>query len=280
MKEIISQLSAEFERMEKENITLKKELDGLKAKQQTHNLWAASPLSVMLNHRLEAASFSLMARKTPEDMSWRQIKEICDSGLAQMMFRLGDQKTVKLKNGVTIKVQIIGFYHDLDKHDVPVPITWELVDFWPDRQVMNHKMTNLTSWKDSFMRKWLHGDVRNLLPDDLVEVITPVVKYTCEGGDNEKPKMIETVDSLFLLSEQEIFGRKIYSNGGEGHWYELYRQEDFSYAKKYPDGERGWRWERSPYSGNPNYFCGVNGSGSAGIGVASDSYGVSFGFCV
>ena len=178
MKEIISQLSAEFERMEKENITLKKELDGLKAKQQTHNLWAASPLSVMLNHRWEAASFSLMARKTPEDMSWRQIKEICDSGLAQMMFRLGDQKTVKLKNGVTIKVQIIGFYHDLDKHDVPVPITWELVDFWPDRQVMNHKMTNLTSWKDSFMRKWLHGDVRNLLPDDLVEVITPVVKYT------------------------------------------------------------------------------------------------------
>ena len=64
-----------------------------------------------------------MARKTPEDMSWRQIKEICDSGLAQMMFRLGDQKTVKLKNGVTIKVQIIGFYHDLDKYDVPVPIT-------------------------------------------------------------------------------------------------------------------------------------------------------------
>lgn len=94
MKEIISQLSAEFERMEKENITLKKELDGLKAKQQTHNLWAASPLSVMLNHRLEAASFSLMARKTPEDMSWRQIKEICDSGLAQMMFRRGSGFTV------------------------------------------------------------------------------------------------------------------------------------------------------------------------------------------
>ena len=130
------------------------------------------------------------------------------------------------------------------------------------------------------MRKWLHGDVRNLLPDDLVEVITPVVKYTCEGGDNEKPKMIETVDPLFLLSEQEIFGRKIYSNGGEGHWYELYRQEDFSYAKKYPDGEREWRWERSPYSGDTNGFCSVDGSGSAGANTAYSSGGVSFGFCV
>ena len=135
------------------------------------------------------------------------------------------------------------------------------------------------------MRKWLHGDVWNLLPDDLVEVITPVVKYTCEGGDNEKPKMIETLDPLFLLSEQEIFGRKIYSNGGEGHWYELYRQEDFSYAKKYPDGERGWRWERSPYSGYTDNFCNVDSSGSADYYSANDSSadgssGVSFGFCV
>lgn len=67
MKEIISQLSAEFERMEKENITLKKELDGLKAKQQTHNLWAASPLSVMLNHRwrrLPSPSWPVRPRKT------------------------------------------------------------------------------------------------------------------------------------------------------------------------------------------------------------------------
>lgn len=278
MKEIISQLSAEFERMEKENITLKKELDGLKAKQQTHNLWAASPLSVMLNHRLEAAFFSLMARKTPEDMSWRQIKEICDSGLAQMMFRLGDQKTVKLKNGVTIKVQIIGFYHDLDKHDVPVPITWELVDFWPDRQVMNQKMTNLTSWKDSFMRKWLHGDVWNLLPDDLVEVITPVVKYTCEGGDNEKPKMIETLDPLFLLSEIEIFGTTTYSVAGEGTQYEWYKAGN-SRIKKVNGSASNW-WERSPYSGNANIFCNVDSSGSADYSYAGNSDGVSFGFCV
>ena len=92
--------------------------------------------------------------------------------------------------------------------------------------------------------------------------------------------MIETFDPLFLLSEQEIFGRKIYSNGGEGHWYELYRQEDFSYAKKYPDGERGWRWERSPLSGSTTYFCCVTSSGNASTNAASYSYGVSFGFCV
>lgn len=46
------------------------------------------------------------------------------------------------------------------------------------------------------------------------------------------------------------------------------------------DGDANWWWERSPYSGNSNYFCSVANSGSASINGASSSRGVAFGFCV
>jgi hypothetical protein len=39
-------------------------------------------------------------------------------------------------------------------------------------------------------------------------------------------------------------------------------------------------WERSPCSGNGNYFCLVYSSGGAGYNNATSSIGVAFGFCV
>ena len=117
-----------------------------------------------------------------------------------------------------------------------------------------------------------------MLPADLRKVIKPCLKKTSLGGNSEKYGL--TSDPLFVLSEQEIFGRKIYSHGGEGHWYGWYRQENTEYGKCKQNGERDWRWERSPYSGGTNYFCGVYSSGYAGYDNAYNSSGVSFGFCV
>ena len=39
-------------------------------------------------------------------------------------------------------------------------------------------------------------------------------------------------------------------------------------------------WERSPNGSNSTNFCNVNSNGSADYYYASDSYGVSFGFCI
>ena len=98
------------------------------------------------------------------------------------------------------------------------------------------------------------------------------------GGNSEKYGL--TSDPLFVLSEQEIFGRKIYSHGDEGHWYGWYRQENTEYGKCKQNGERDWRWERAPLSGDTDGFCCVGGSGNAGTSGAGGSNGVSFGFCV
>lgn len=135
------------------------------------------------------------------------------------------------------------------------------------------------SWDASYLRAKLNGNFfEKQLPADLKAVIKPVVKITAKSGKNEM--LVPSVDKLFVLSEQEVFGRKIYSCGGEGKWYEWYKRENTPYGKCKQNGERDWRWERSPYSGTTTDFCCVNDNGSASYGTASYSLGVSFGFCI
>lgn len=211
-------------------------------------------------------------------LSWEFIKNICDAGAAKMFFHVGQTKTITLKNGKDIMVRIIGINHDVDKNGASCPLTWETVNLWEGRQVMNAKCSNKGGWEDSGMRKWLADYVLELLPDELSIVLCNTIKSTTAGGTSDK--MVETVDKLFLLSEQEVFGRQIYSKGNEGHWYDWYRLENVSYGKKYPGGECGWRWLRSPNGSNGTSFCYVNRSGIADYTNAGNSYGVSFGFCI
>ena len=83
---------------------------------------------------------------------------------------------------------------------------------------------------------------------------------------------------MFLLSEIEIFGATTYSFAGEGTQYEYYAAGNTTIKKV--NGSAYYWWERSPYSDDTYRFCGVNSSGGADYDSASDSYGVSFGFCV
>ena len=144
---------------------------------------------------------------------------------------------------------------------------------------MNEKSTNEGGWDASYLRSKLNGNFfKNQLPADLKAVIKSVVKITAKSGKNEM--LVPSVDKLFVLSEQEIFGRKIYSCGDEGRWYDWYKKENTPYGKCKQNGEKDWRWERSPRSGGTNNFCYVNNNGGAYNYNASNSYGVSFGFCV
>ena len=92
--------------------------------------------------------------------------------------------------------------------------------------------------------------------------------------------LVPSVDKLFVLSEQEVFGRKIYSCGDEGRWYDWYKKENTPYGKCKQKGEKDWRWERSPHSGSTSFFCYVYSDGISSTDHASSSCGVSFGFCV
>ena len=114
------------------------------------------------------------------------------------------------------------------------------------------------------------------LPATLRNVIKTVNKRTSAG--NQSSSIQTTQDKLFLLSEIEIFGATTYSFAGEGTQYEYYAAGNTTIKKV--NGSADYWWERSPYSDDTTYFCGVNASGYADYYGASGSCGVSFGFCV
>ena len=92
--------------------------------------------------------------------------------------------------------------------------------------------------------------------------------------------LVPSVDKLFVLSEQEVFGRKIYSCGGEGKWYEWYKRENTPMASASRMVRGIGDGSVLLYSGGTDNFCCVSNSGSAYYSDASDSFGVSFGFCI
>ena len=208
------------------------------------------------------------------DMTWEQIQTISDAGKAANYFNVGDTKNITL-DGVSYPVQIIGFNHDTKTDGGIAGITFQLVDCLNIIYQMNSSDTNVGGWKSSAMRSRM-SEFLGQLDEDLQSVIKPVKKLTSIGNNSSA---IETVsDKLFLLSEVEIFGSTTYSFAGEGSQYDWYKAGNTK-VKKINGFAYSW-WERSPSSGNTYNFCHVNNIGNAVYYAASDSYGVSFGFCV
>ena len=223
-----------------------------------------------------AVSETVYPKRPLSDYSWGEIATLSQSGMADKLFNVGDEKEFQLNDGPTIHARIIGFNHDQSDITLPLGITFETVETLDKDYQMNKKNTNDGGWAESYLRKMLNSDIYGeALPGDLREVIKPCTKLTFNDGE-----LSETVDRLFVLSEQEVFGRKTWSNGGEGKWYEYYRRENTDYFKCKQNGEGDWRWERSPCPSGATGFCGVGSGGGAYRSGASGAYGVAFGFCI
>lgn len=209
------------------------------------------------------------------DTDWADI-DICGRlGMAQQFFKVGDSKTVNI-GGTNYEVQIIGFNHDDKVSGGKAAYSFQLVDCLNQTQQMNTSNTNTGSWNGSAMRGRM-STYKSQLPAALRNVIKTVKKKSGTGGGSSSGTQ-QTNDDLFLLSEIEIFGTTTYSVAGEGTQYEWYKAGNTK-VKKVNGSAADW-WERSPYSGDTDIFCIVVSYGNANSGYASDSFGVSFGFCV
>ena len=209
------------------------------------------------------------------DTDWADI-DICGRlGMAQQFFKVGDSKTVNI-GGTNYEVQIIGFNHDDKVSGGKAAYSFQLVDCLNQTQQMNTSNTNTGGWNGSAMRGRM-STYKSQLPAALRNVIKTVKKKSGTGGGSSSGTQ-QTNDDLFLLSEIEIFGTTTYSVAGEGTQYEWYKAGN-SRIKKVNGSADDW-WERSPYSGDTNFFCRVYSSGNANYDYASASNGVSFGFCV
>ncbi|MFR4699576.1 MAG: DUF6273 domain-containing protein [Christensenellaceae bacterium] len=132
---------------------------------------------------------------------------------------------------------------------------------------MNKTWTNKGGWLASDMRRYLNEEVIELLPDDLLAAIKPR-----KFGDEE--------DRLWLFSEVEIFGERIWGAGDEGDKQLEYFKNPINRVKFDEDGDALWWWERSPYAGYSGHFCYVNDNGNASDHSANYSHGVCFGFYI
>lgn len=265
IKEVFSKLSDEFSAMAKTIEYQKAVISRLNNQPVCPYAWHDA-----------AVSETVYPKRPLNDYSWREIAMLSESGMADKLFNVGDEKEFKLGDGSTIHARIIGFNHDQSDIALPLGITFETVETLDKDYQMNKKSTNGGGWAESYLRMMLNSDIYNAaLPGDLRDFIKPCTKLSFNDGE-----LSETVDKLFILSEQEVFGRKIFSNGGEGKWYEYYRRENTEYGKMKQNGEKDWRWERSPFASNTTYFCRVSNNGGANADSASDAYGVAFGFCI
>ena len=244
-------------------------------------VWTVTAGSTSKTINIDKVAVFYLAMSDLESLSWFQVAAISKMGLARAQFHIGDEKTLTV-NGVRYTAVIIGF-----DHDTPVDtatygrdkagITWQLKNCLNTTYQMNSSNTNSGGWKSCTMRTSTMATLLSRLASDLKNAIVKVKKLSSAG--NQSTAINTTEDSLFLLSEVEIFGSTTYAKAGEGSQYEYYQSGNS--RVKTVNGSVSFWLERSPDGSNSEGFCSVNSNGTAlGGNFASGSGGVAFGFCI
>lgn len=242
--------------------------------------WTVTVGSISKTINIDAIAVFYMVMSDLGSLSWSQVAAISKLGLASTLFHIGDEKTLTV-NGVSYTAVIIGF-----DHDTPVDtatygrdkagITWQLKNCLNTIYPMNSSNTNNGGWTSCAMRLSTMETMLSQLESDLKNAIVKVKKLSSAG--NQSTDINTTEDSLFLLSEVEIFGSTTYAKAEEGSQYEYY-QSGNSRVKTVNGSASAW-WERSPIGSDSVGFCRVASNGSANSRHASEANGASFGFCV
>jgi len=160
------------------------------------------------------SAFSFDCTPTAQTAPWGLIGKLSEAGLANTYFSLGDKKSFTL-GGVSYEAQIIGFNHDILTAGGTAGITWQMVDCLNTTYAMypGTSTINRGGWADMPLRATIAGFLSQL-PADLRAAIKPVNKLSSAGLQSSN--IVTTSDSLFLLSEIEIFGSVSQSFAGEG----------------------------------------------------------------
>lgn len=205
--------------------------------------------------------------------SWETIIAACQSGNVPDSWAVGDSKPMAI-NGTNYQIDIIGKNHDVyTDGSGTASLTFQLHDCYIEAKQMYYVDLSGLGWKNTDMRLTYLPAILALMPAEVKNGIHAVNKKTSEGGNSTT---IETVsDTLFLLSEVEVFGTNHSSVPGEGIQYDYYKAGNPKIKKR--EGVDEFWWERSSASGG--MFCRVRDNGQAGASNASNSLGVSFAFC-
>lgn len=200
-----------------------------------------------------------LIKQIPVETSWFEITEQIKSGKAKEILSVGDKIPFELLNGQKV-CAVVAAIEPYNKNEV-VFVFEDCIA----KHKMNEENTNKGGWKDCQMRKYLNGDIYNLLPDDLKESIKDR-KIVQKLGDKE----YVSIDKLWLPSSTEL-GYK-YSVDVDDVHFPLFKDEKSRVRQI--NGETEWWWERSPGANNSSYFYNVNYFGTSYNNGAYTSLGV------
>ena len=207
-------------------------------------------------------------RRVSTPTTWDEIAGKIKAGKASEFLSVGDIVPFTMKDGQTVNAVVaeIDPYGDNE-------VAFVIEECLDESHVMNEEYTNAGGWRDCDMRKYLNGEILDLLPDDLKAVIAD--RTITQEKDGEE---LTSTDKLWLLSLTEV-GEDYETDKGDVH-FSLFKDERS--RVKQQSGETVWYWLRSPNAANSTNFCGVNATGTANNGNAdaNSSTGVAFGFLI
>lgn len=207
--------------------------------------------------------------------TWEQIIAACHNNEVPDTWKVADHKPMTI-GGSDYLIDIIGKNHD-DYSDGSgkAPLTFQLHDCYNIAKAMHSTGSNTMGWGKCSMRVEHLPTILKQMPADVQSGIREVNKISKNGG--KSTLLVTTKDSLFLLSEVEVFGSSSNSLSGEGTQYDYYKAGN-STVKNFNGSAYDW-WERSPSTGSTRYYCVVKSTGSSINANSNTIRGVAFAFC-
>lgn len=204
---------------------------------------------------------------------------------AHRKISVGDTQNISV-DGTSYAANIIGFNHDELSIDTAygkptatgkAGMTFQLLGCLAKNQLMNNSNTNAGGWASCVMRNTNMVTIMSQIPTEFRSFLKSVKKLTSVGGNSST--IGTTTDTLFLLSEIEIFGSLTHSFSGEGSQYAYYKAGN-SKIKTSPTGSATPWWGRSPAKDAISFCLTTNTGAAAGVNSgASAPIGASFGYC-
>lgn len=223
------------------------------------------------------------------DFTWAEIARMSESGKADKLFNIHDDKEIELTTGEKVIVEIVGFNHDILASDETktAGITFGMKNCLTQRYSMNAIKENIGGWKDSEMRTvHIREHFYDVLQEEIKEVIKHVNKKTSAG--NMSTTIDTTVDDVWLFSRIELGiadSRNPYESTHiqEGSMYPAFTNDE-TRRKHYGD-DSVWAkyFTRSPYVGRDILFQFITETGCMDLyedGPYVPKYGIAAGFCV
>lgn len=146
---------------------------------------------------------------------------------------------------------------------------------------MNSSNTNSGGWDSCARRTWCNNVYKSALPSGLQGLLKQVNIVTASGSSSDTAT---SADYIFLPAEKEVFGTAAkYANATAeaslSQW-EYFETQANRVKKAGASGSAYYWWERSPFSGYSDSFCGVYSGGTANYSSASSGFGVAPSGCI